>query len=118
MANNLTFTVAEGNVKSHFNANQSGQTSARRAKPVPSPIPRVHQGGAYMGDALRDVPSSEEDIIDTERLREKRKIFKDKLDKVGQKIPDPFLRHEPTLLEKMNMALKINISREMQGHAV
>jgi hypothetical protein len=27
------------------------------------------------------------------------------------------LRHELTLLEKMNMALKIKISREMLGHA-
>lgn len=87
--------------------NQSGRMSARKAKLVHPLIAGVYQGGAYVGDALKDVPSSEEDIVDTERLREKRKIFKSKLEKIGHKIPDPFLRHEPTLLEKMNMALKI-----------
>ena len=43
--------------------------------------------------------------------------MKRKLDKINQKIPDPFLRNELTLLEKMNMALKIKISREMLGHS-
>lgn len=54
---------------------QSGHMSARKAKLVHPLIAGVYQGGAYVGDALKDVPSSEEDIVDTERLREKRKIF-------------------------------------------
>ena len=109
--------MAAGKVSAHSDVNQSRQMSARRGKPVQSLIAGVHQGGAYVGDALKDVPSSEEDIVDTDRLREKRKILQNKLEKIVNKIPDPFLRHELTLLEKMNMALKIKITREMQGHS-
>ena len=67
--------MAASKVSGHSYVNQSGQMSTRRGKPVQPDIAGIHQGGAYVGDALKDVPSSEEDIIDTERLREKRKIL-------------------------------------------
>jgi len=68
--------MAASKLSAHSDINQSGQQmSARRAKLVHPLIPGVYQGGAYVGDALKDVPSSEEDIVDTDRLREKRKIL-------------------------------------------
>lgn len=67
--------MAASKASAHSDVNQSGQMSARRIKSNHPLIAGIHQGGAYVGDALKDVPSSEEDIVDTERLREKRKIL-------------------------------------------
>ena len=67
--------MAASKASARSDLNQSGQMSSRRGKPVHPVIAGIHQGGAYVGDALKDVPSSEEDIVDTERLREKRKIL-------------------------------------------
>jgi hypothetical protein len=75
MASTLSFTLAASKQSPHSEVNQSGQISARRRKSIHPLILGVYQGGAYLGDALKDVPSSEEDIIDTERLKEKRKIL-------------------------------------------
>ena len=68
MANTpLSFTLPASKQSEHSEVNQSGQMSTRRRKPVrPPPLfAGVYQGGAYLGDALKDVPSSEDDIIDT-----------------------------------------------------
>ncbi len=75
MASTLSFTLAASKQSPHSEVKQSGQMSARRIKSVRRPISGVYQGGTYLGDALKDVPSSEEDVIDTERLKEKRKIL-------------------------------------------
>ena len=47
--------MAASNASAHSDVNHSGQMSARRGKPVHPVIAGIHQGGAYVGDALKDV---------------------------------------------------------------
>jgi hypothetical protein len=52
--------------------------SARRQK-VHTLVPGIYQGGRYQGDASKDVADSDDDVMDTEREREKQKILANRL---------------------------------------
>ena len=55
--------------------------SARRQKPPL--VAGIYNGGRYQGDASKDVADSEDDVMDTEREREKKKILADRLQNIN-----------------------------------
>ncbi len=92
----------------------SSSPKRRRGSKIAPATLNIRYAGAYVSENIgKDIVDSDDDVIDTERRKEKRIARKPKS---KLKEEDPILKKDLTLAEKVGMQLKVMISRMILGH--